>query len=34
MENNLPKFFTHIDDDDKEGIGTHIEDLEHSDAEN
>ncbi|KAJ8714052.1 hypothetical protein PYW08_007672 [Mythimna loreyi] len=34
MENNLPKFFTHIDDDDKEGIGTHIEDIEHSDAEN
>ncbi|KAH9639240.1 hypothetical protein HF086_014104 [Spodoptera exigua] len=33
MENNLPKFFTNIDDDDKEVIGTHIEDMEHSDAE-
>ncbi|XP_035449183.1 dimethyladenosine transferase 2, mitochondrial [Spodoptera frugiperda] len=34
MENNLPKFFTNIDDDDKEVIGTHIEeDMEHSDTE-
>ncbi|XP_047033927.1 dimethyladenosine transferase 2, mitochondrial isoform X1 [Helicoverpa zea] len=33
MENNLPKFITHLDDDDKEGIGTHIEDIEHSDVE-
>lgn len=34
MENNLPKFITNLDDDDKEGIATHIEDIEHSDTEN
>ncbi|CAG9789335.1 unnamed protein product [Diatraea saccharalis] len=34
MENNLPKFVLHLDDDGKDNIGTHIEeDMEHSDTE-
>lgn len=34
MENNLPKFITQYDDDDKETIGTHIEEIDQSDVEN
>ncbi|XP_075982659.1 mitochondrial transcription factor B2 [Anticarsia gemmatalis] len=37
MENNLPKSITQYDDDDKDSIGTlgtHMEDIEHSDVEN
>lgn len=34
MENNLPKFITQYEDDEKETIGTHIEEIEHSDSEN
>lgn len=33
MENNLPKSFSQVEDDDKDIIGTHIDDIEHSDAE-
>ncbi|XP_063831105.1 dimethyladenosine transferase 2, mitochondrial [Ostrinia nubilalis] len=33
MENNLPKFVLDLDGEDKDNIGTHIDDIEHSDAE-
>ncbi|CAH0400513.1 unnamed protein product [Chilo suppressalis] len=33
MENNLPKFIIPLEDDDKDSIGSHIEDMEHSDSD-
>ncbi|KAL0819620.1 hypothetical protein ABMA28_007701 [Loxostege sticticalis] len=34
MENNLPKFVLNLEDEDKDNIGTHIDDItDHSDAE-
>ncbi|KAG6450023.1 hypothetical protein O3G_MSEX006358 [Manduca sexta] len=33
MENNLPRFVTELQSDDKDSIPTHIDDLDHSDVE-
>ncbi|XP_026760681.2 dimethyladenosine transferase 2, mitochondrial [Galleria mellonella] len=33
MENNLPKFIIPIEDEDKDNIGTHIDEIENSDSE-
>ncbi|XP_026314917.1 dimethyladenosine transferase 2, mitochondrial isoform X2 [Hyposmocoma kahamanoa] len=33
MESNLPKSFSQVEEDDKDIIGTHIDDIEHSDTE-
>ncbi|XP_059053130.1 dimethyladenosine transferase 2, mitochondrial [Achroia grisella] len=33
MENNLPKFILPIEDEDKDSIGTHIDEIEHSDSD-
>lgn len=33
MESNLPKSISQVEDDDKDIIRTHIDDIEHSDSE-